>query len=37
MALANTIAAMALEPNKIIYFYYRALIIDSAKQIVLPQ
>ena len=37
MALANTVAAMALEPGKIIYFYYRALIIDSAMQIVLPQ
>jgi hypothetical protein len=36
MALANTVAAMALEPNKIVYFYYRALIIDAAMQIVLP-
>lgn len=35
MALANTLAAMAIEPGKIIYFYYRALIIDAAKQIVL--
>jgi hypothetical protein len=37
MALANTVAAMALEPHKIVYFYYRALIIHAAKRVVLPQ
>jgi hypothetical protein len=36
MALANTLAAMALEPSNIVYFYYRALIIHAAKRFVLP-
>ena len=37
MAIANTAAAMALEPSKIVYFYHSALIIDAATQVVLQQ